>query len=270
MSSPGYCLNCDAPLQSTNKFCAQCGQAANTNRLTLHHLLHEVTHFFTHADKGIFHLVKGLATTPGFIARSYIAGKRKKIFSPINFFLISVGLFLFVVTTFKPMTGGVDMTAVKTEVQKIPDAVVRERRLVKLERIEYGTNFMARNSNIINFVVTPLIALFFYVCFIKAGLNYTEHLVANFFFAGFSALVFAFIITPYLLLTKNTVWYFVGIVAFLLFEVFYRSISYYQLINKKGPKRYFYCLFLASCSMGLWYLVSTTLMRVYIDTGFKF
>ena len=99
---------------------------------------HEVVHFFTHADKGIFYLVKMLATNPGKVAREYIRGKRKKYFSPLNFFLVVVGLFVFVQVSFKP-TGAVNLNMMKEQVMKIPDPVARERRLAKLERMEAAT-----------------------------------------------------------------------------------------------------------------------------------
>ena len=54
------CLNCNAPLTSTQKFCGECGQKTALKRVNLHDVLHDAIHYFTHADKGIFTLLKSL------------------------------------------------------------------------------------------------------------------------------------------------------------------------------------------------------------------
>jgi hypothetical protein len=54
-----------------------------------------VIHYFTHADKGIFQLLKALVTQTGTVAREFVSGKRKKYFPPFNFFLIVAALFVF-------------------------------------------------------------------------------------------------------------------------------------------------------------------------------
>ncbi|GEM_PF-4297466 len=83
---PTDCLNCGAAWQPGMNYCPQCGQKTDIHRLTFTHILHEFFHAFTHADKGIFHLLKGLATQPGTVAREYVEGKRKKYFNPFTFF----------------------------------------------------------------------------------------------------------------------------------------------------------------------------------------
>src|SRR5688572_5577066 len=97
---PTNCLNCGSGLGTANKFCASCGQKANTHRLSFHDLGHDALHYITHADKGIFHLIKELARRPGTVAREYIDGKRAKYFKPINLFLIVGTILVFMTTTF--------------------------------------------------------------------------------------------------------------------------------------------------------------------------
>jgi hypothetical protein len=62
---PTNCLNCGSGLGAGYKFCATCGQKANTHRLSFHEIGHDALHYVTHADKGIFHLIKELARRPG-------------------------------------------------------------------------------------------------------------------------------------------------------------------------------------------------------------
>ena len=268
LHTPAECLNCETHLPDGVNFCQNCGQTAHVHRLDLHHLLHEVVHFLTHADKGIFYLIGKLATKPGVVVREFVSGRRKKYFSPLNFFLIVVGLFVFVQTTFRPMDS-ISMEAARSEVRKIPDPVVRERRLAKLNRVEAARNFMARYSNYINMAVTPVVALIFFLFYRRRGFNYTEHLIANLYFAGFNALFYIFIITPYLLLTKGKLIFFLGILAFLLWEAFYRAVGYYQFIQKKGKKSFFYALFVSVFAVALWYFFSTSMIKLYMNTGFK-
>ena len=46
------CLDCGAAL--TDRFCAHCGQPADTHRITLKHLLlHDLPHSVWHVDKGL-------------------------------------------------------------------------------------------------------------------------------------------------------------------------------------------------------------------------
>ncbi|HZH37440.1 MAG TPA: DUF3667 domain-containing protein [Flavisolibacter sp.] len=264
---PGNCLNCGIPLLPASRYCSHCGQSAEVHRLSLAHLGHDLLHFLTHADKGIFHLVKALAVHPGMVIREYISGRRKKYFNPLNFFFIVVGLFLFAQTTFKPMSG-VSLDAAREEVRKITDATVRERRLIKLDRVEKAMNFTARYSNYINMAVTPLVALIFFLWFRRMGYNYTEHLVANLYIAGFNALVFVAVITPYLVLTKGTGYHLWGVFGFLVWELFYRAFAYYRFLPKKG---WLFCLSVigaALFSVVAWYLLSRGLISWYIEKGF--
>ncbi len=87
------CNNCHQSFQG--KYCANCGQKASVGRLNMHTLWHELTHAITHADKGFLKLSKDLLITPSKVYAGYFNGKRKTYFSPVMFFLITVGLIVF-------------------------------------------------------------------------------------------------------------------------------------------------------------------------------
>src|SRR5450432_1859131 len=89
------CKGCGTSLSTTYNFCPVCGEAAHLHRLDIKHILHEFVHAFVHADKGIFLLIKQLASEPGKSALSYVNGSRKKIFNPVSFLLIAGGLTFF-------------------------------------------------------------------------------------------------------------------------------------------------------------------------------
>lgn len=267
MHHPTNCLNCNQPFVKEANFCANCGQKTPVHRLSLAHLGHDVVHYFTHADKSIFNLVKMLAIRPGSVAREYVQGRRKHYFSPLNFFLIVVGLFVFVMATFKPMGGSTDMVANKAEVMKIEDPVVRERRMAKLERAEKATGFVTKYANIIRMVATPVFALIFFLFYFKSGYNFTEFLVAALYFSGFTALIMIFIITPYLLAVKGTA-NFAGIAAYFLIEIIYWSLAMYYFVNKRSKGRMAYAFFVSFVVTTTWFICTGSLVRWYIDKGF--
>lgn len=85
------CLNCNTEL--TGKFCHECGQKADTHRITAQHFItHDLVHGVWHIDKGIFYTFKQALTRPGYAAKEYIDGKRVKFY---NIFYIILMLLAF-------------------------------------------------------------------------------------------------------------------------------------------------------------------------------
>lgn len=74
------------------KYCQNCGQAYSVKRITLHGLLHEVFHFFSHLDKGFLFTLKELLLRPGHMQREYIAGFRVRHQKPFSMFFICASL----------------------------------------------------------------------------------------------------------------------------------------------------------------------------------
>ena len=71
------CLDCGAAL--TDRFCAHCGQPANTHRITLKHLLlHDLPHSIWHLDKGIAYTFWQMLTRSGLTIRGYLAGQHTR------------------------------------------------------------------------------------------------------------------------------------------------------------------------------------------------
>ncbi|WP_207496950.1 DUF3667 domain-containing protein [Aridibaculum aurantiacum] len=69
-------------------YCSRCGQPYQTKQITLHGLLHEVFHLFTHLDKGFGYTLKQLLTAPGHMQRRYIEGDRFRHQKPFSTFFI--------------------------------------------------------------------------------------------------------------------------------------------------------------------------------------
>jgi hypothetical protein len=85
------CLNCEADLQA--KYCSQCGQKADTHRITLKHfIMHDLLHGVFHIDKGILFTIKQTFSRPGKSANDYIGGKRINYYNIFYLTLIVLGL----------------------------------------------------------------------------------------------------------------------------------------------------------------------------------
>lgn len=85
------CANCAGPLLAGAGYCPHCGQP-RPHRLSTAHVMHEIVHVFTHADKSIFGFVGQVLTRPGRVVADYLAGRRKRYFNPFQFLLLAVGV----------------------------------------------------------------------------------------------------------------------------------------------------------------------------------
>ncbi|HUR10296.1 MAG TPA: DUF3667 domain-containing protein [Flavitalea sp.] len=251
------CLNCSTPLTREANFCIHCGQSANVHRLTLHDILHDTFHFFTHADKGFLQLLKALILKNGQIARDYIEGKRKKYFPPINFYLIVAAIFVLVINLLIPHNRVQRDNHISRE---IPENIYEVRRTEAVAFINKYSNFVAM-------IAVPLITVIFRLFYWKGRFNYTEHLIANLYMNGFTNLVYVLLIVPLSILidVKNS---YVSLGFLLLYQVAYDSIFYYRFMGRNSGWAYFKALMVSVTAVVFWFVLSGFLVGVYIATGF--
>ena len=260
------CLNCGVAITTSQQFCSGCGQKTTIHRFSFHELFHEAVHYFTHADKGIFHLLKYLATKPGVVAREYLAGARKKYFPPLNFFFIVAGVLVFMTSYFYK----IDETRVKLlekDAMLIRDPVQRQTMLGLTHRISNTNTYSGKYSNVINMVATPLTTLFFWL-FYRKKYNYVEHLVANMYFVGFSMLTYALIFVPALKLLNSPPVVFGLLILFFLFEGFYKGLAYYQFINRKGTAAGLKAFGVSAFVVIFWAGLTSIILFRYVKYGF--
>ncbi len=86
MRQPSICKNCG--FTTSGNYCEQCGQKTKVKAITLHGIVHEVFHYFTHLDKGFGYTLKKLVTEPGTMQRHYIEGERARHQKPFSMFFI--------------------------------------------------------------------------------------------------------------------------------------------------------------------------------------
>ena len=84
------CINCGH--EGDGKYCSECGQPYTPKRITMSGLLHDVTHTFTHLDKGFGYTLKELAIRPGKMQKRYLEGFRAKHQKPFSMFVICATL----------------------------------------------------------------------------------------------------------------------------------------------------------------------------------
>jgi len=264
----GYCLNCEVVLHEGDKFCPNCGQTTHTHRFTLVHFFHEVFHAFTHADKGIFYLLKELALRPGVVAREYIAGKRKKYFNPFTFFLILAALFVLSANFSSSINNKEQQTP--EEISQIKSAEAKEQAIAIYDRAMLTKQFFTKHGNIAAMIAVPFFALYFWLIYYRKRYNYSEHLVGSLMFVSFANLAFSLLVFPLQALFKDTVWMlFIPLIGF-LFQIVYLVIAYKAFLELKGFWAIFKIILAAIIGLMLWIFLTQLGSAIYVYQNSNF
>ena len=168
------CKNCENSFEG--KYCPNCSQKADTHRFTIKHFGHEFFHAFTHADKGIFFLMKELFIRPGTVAREFNAGKRKKYFNPITYLLLVMALQIYLSQKTGINTYYLEEIQKQTQTEIVGPAAEYEKTAELMKVVEQQ---ILEHSKIVNFLFLPILAFFTWGMFRRAGCNYAEVLVLD-------------------------------------------------------------------------------------------
>lgn len=156
-----HCLNCGKKL--TDKFCAGCGQKADTHRISLKHFLfHDVLHGTFHIDKGMWFTARQAIIRPGQAALDYIAGKRIRFYNVFYLILIILGLMLFVRHIDEWFNGG------------SAEHLVRENANEATRKLD---KIFAEKSKFLILLFLPFAAINSFILFRKRKLNLSEHTI---------------------------------------------------------------------------------------------
>lgn len=266
-SSHQDCLNCERPLPAEAAYCPHCGQKTSLHRLSWHDIWHDAVHYFTHADKGIFSLLRDLAVRPGVVAREFVTGKRAKYFKPLNFYLLVAGILVLVLSKTlaandagaKPFQQKADRTKSLTEKASF-ETYAKRTRIVN--------NTVGRYANVVNMLATPIITIIFFLFYRRKQYRYIEHLVAHLYFVPFTMLFYALLISPlvYFLNKQGITIVLIGI--FFVFEILYKGIAYYQFMGVPGRKALWKAIGVSAFAAICWIALTSTLIGLFIRTGF--
>ncbi len=80
------CCQCNNNV--SEKYCPNCGQAAQLQRIDKHYISHELLHLF-HFEKGFSYTAKELFLRPGNSIRGFIAVNRNKHMKPIPYLIVT-------------------------------------------------------------------------------------------------------------------------------------------------------------------------------------
>ncbi len=256
------CLNCTSILEQQDSFCRACGQKTVVHRFTLKKILHEFFHAFTHTDRSIFHLLRGLATRPGIIALEYLQGRRKKYFNPFTFFVLCMGFFVLSNNLFQAYGQAPDPDP--QVLQSMPDESARHKYRTIVQRQGEISIFLQKNTNILTMVAVPFFSLMSWGLLRRKRLNYAEHLVANVLFISFSNLIFTIIALPLMGYTAGTQTYFIILFTALLLQSIYMAWAHYQLQEADRNVYFVKTLGLSLLWILLWNLVTMLITIAYI------
>jgi hypothetical protein len=254
------CANCGNPFRDGDIYCSQCSQQVETHKLTVGHLLHELVHAVTHADKGLFVLIKELAIRPGIVAREYVEGKRKKYFNPFTFVLICLSIFVFINATFHVVDNQVK--ADPNILRQLPTAEAKEKYLQIMQRTAIMLNFFTKKSNLIYLLAIPLYATLMWLFFRRR--SFAEHLVANMFFNGFLALLTSLILSPLLGVTQLKASTPLLMAFTFLIQIAYLSWANYGFLNMERRRSYFKIILAILTIVVVWLILSGTAAMYYV------
>lgn len=288
------CQNCERPLDADFVFCPACGQKTDTRRLHLREILYDAWAQLTDIDRGLFMLLRDLVARPGTVAREYIAGKRKKHFGPLNFYLI-VGTILILMMNatvwlrdsvhgphldqvssldadLTPPQGRstvVERTLLPQDTSHIDPSHAPTRAARIKQRQAAVDAFWTQYSDLVSIAAAPLLCFFFWLFYRRAGFNYTELLVASLYMIGFTNLIYALVISP-----VSAVWspthrpsqLLVG--GFKLFEIGYFTYFYYQFTYDKARRPLLRAALTSVLVALFWSVLTISLVTVYMITGF--
>lgn len=156
------CKNCHQTFKG--HYCSNCGQTAETHKLNLHYLLHDIQHGLFHFDSGITYTTKQLFTRPGHTIREFIEGKRVKHFKPVSLLIVLATVYITLIHL-------LDINLfVETEKNTVSDY---SNAIEKIK--EWSTSHYAW----ITLLSIPLHTIGTAICFRKQGYNFIEYFIFN-------------------------------------------------------------------------------------------
>lgn len=216
MENTTICKNCNH--QFKGNFCNLCGQGANTHKLTMHFIWHDLQHGLFHFDNGIFYTIKQLLTRPGRSIREFINGKRVRHFKPLSLVVVLATLYGLLYHYFIGNLFDVERTHVEENVIGTYEKVIR-----------WTTDHFAYAALIL--ILSTTIASYF--VFKKQGYSLAEHLVLNTFYRGL-VFVIALLMLPLLSILQKSGTEFLNTYALIsqLLDFLLMYWCYAQFFNK--------------------------------------
>lgn len=212
------CLNCRETVLL--RYCPRCGQKAQSLRVPIMSLLHDVVHDLTHLDGKLAQAFLSLITKPGFLTLEFMQGRRARYVPPFRLYLV-ISMLLFGALSLIPTHQKISANSEKVFGVEV-DQKTREKIQEKLKnglkkedfenqnavfrlgyRLRMGFNkallepehlvgnLKSRISNAM-FVLMPAFAFLLYLVHVKPKREtyYIDHMVFSLHFHGFVFVIY--------------------------------------------------------------------------------
>lgn len=201
------------------KFCNNCGQTADTERIDIHFLRHEIPHSFFHINAGLLYTSKQMFTTPGHTIRNYLEGKRVRHIQPLSFILILAGFYILLCHWFH-----LNLFTLSSE---SATKLALDNHSMDMDE------FMLKNFGWLTLATIPFYTVGTFVCFYNQGYNFTEYLILNTFKAG-QRLIVQIILLPFIFLVKHS--FSISTVVLIIYVIdlglnFWTNIQFFKFMN---------------------------------------
>ena len=168
------CLNCGADFSSN--YCNHCGQKELSEKITLKIIFHEILQVVFLLESPLLHTIKFVVVKPGLFVHSFLEGKRKPYMAPVQFFLLSVTLYLLVFNLMgEQYFAFITRSTSAISPEKVSRLGLDPQTILATVR---------KNLDIFYFFQPPIFALFFRILFSKTKISYAENLVFSFYLVG--------------------------------------------------------------------------------------
>lgn len=152
--------------------------------------MHEFLHALTHADKGILFLIKELLYRPGYVAKEYLEGKRKKYFNPLSFWVLMSAVWAIVVYK----SGYFE--SMHTEGAQVRTSMPESAKQFAIYMKE-SSRIITNHGKIIHLVlIVPIITFLTWLMFWKPRYNFAENLVLGALYGGLINVIFVVVFIP--------------------------------------------------------------------------
>lgn len=179
-----HCRNCGARL--VGPYCAECGQEARQRAVPFWQFGREALGEVFSFDTRFLRAFRPLLFRPGFLAKEYFAGRRKRYVPPLRLYLfVSFIYFLvFGLPGVRPYVSEGPAPEQEQTEQAPADAsqgsaaTSKEEETEDRDPIAYGTGrTLAHNFSVFLFAFVPLIALGLTLLYVRSGWLYVHHLI---------------------------------------------------------------------------------------------
>lgn len=256
------CSNCGRELAPDFNVCPTCGQKTDIHRFSIKHILEEILHAFTHADKGVFPLMRELAVRPGVVLTEYIAeGKRKKYFNPFTFLLLVLGFSVFMNSIFHPFQK--NQTLMEKRIETAETAQKKAIFQSVATKTAKFNEFLEKKTNLVIFFTAPFMALAFWLVFKGKRFNYAEHLLAYLILTSMLSLVSSIAFIP-LMSRMSDEFFYVGAIGNLVLQLVYTSFAYATFLQLKGFGEILMVSVANILGITLWMVVLMIALLVYM------